>query len=101
MLHDILGEEQEDPACLWIQQVNTEGGHRNIKVPITKTESLTNFILDVSKFLTDTFVQVTYLKNFSLFVESKVETLGIQEHVSLGKALVSQGVKGILLWRED
>ena len=34
MLHDFLGEEQEDPACLWIQQVNTEGGHRNIKVSI-------------------------------------------------------------------
>ena len=34
-------------------------------------------------------LQVTYLKNFSLFVEPKVETLGIQEHVSLGKTLVS------------
>ena len=32
--------------------------------------------------------QVTYLKNFSLFVEPKVETLGIQEHVSLGRTLV-------------
>ena len=34
-------------------------------------------------------LQVTYLKNFSLFVEPKVETLGIQEHVSLGRTLVS------------
>ena len=42
MLRDILGEEQEDPACLWIQQVNTEGGHSNIWVPISKIESLTN-----------------------------------------------------------
>ena len=45
MLRDILGEEQEDPACVWIQQVNTEGGHRNIKVANSKTESITNFIL--------------------------------------------------------
>ena len=48
MLRDILGEEQEDPACLWIQQVNTEGGHRNIEVRIIKNESLTNSKLILS-----------------------------------------------------
>ena len=82
--HHWPGEKQESAFCLRVQQRNT-GGDYNQLIINPPLKSVKCVKLKFSWFP----LQVTYLKNFSLFVEPKVETLGIQEHVSLGKTLVS------------